>query len=331
MPTPPSNNPQIHTDPLIIPHLEAKDALLRSGYLLEHRLESVLRRRGWYVEANEAYQDSETGRTRELDIYALAMRKPFKNLAGFVWAVLLIECVNNLQPMALITKQPTFAPFHSDDIKLGGLPSQVFIASKKAWQSIPDFLEMEKYHHYCRGRVATQFCSFARKKETKQWMALHEDLHFDAFRTLCTALEYTRTKLYSSWEFRAKSREYMNVEFYYPVVVLQNELLEVRPRGKSIRIESSKHLQFRRSFIYRGQACDYQIDVLTESFFPKYLSLVEKELDITAQRVQEARTEIQHSVERISRVAKRLRSPDKIRSVMEYKWHGLTLKKDGTL
>jgi len=123
----------------------------------------------------------------------------------------------------------------------------------------------------------------------------------------------------------------MNVEFYYPVVVLQNELLEVRSRRKSIRIESRKHLQFRRSFIYRGEASDYQIDVLTESFFPKYISLVEKELDIIAQRVQEAHTEIQDSVERISRVAKRLRSPDKIRAVMEYKWHGLTLRKDGTL
>lgn len=259
------------------------------------------------------------------------MRKPFKNRAGFVWAVLLIECVNNLQPMALITKKPALASLHSGEIKLGGLPTQVFIASTKAWQSIPDFLEMETYHHYCRGRVATQFCSFARKKETKQWMALHEDPHFDAFRTLCTALEYARTKFYSSWEFRAKSREYMNVEFYYPAVVLQNQLLDVRPTGNSIRIKSSKHLQFRRSFIYRGEAHDYQIDVLTESFFPKYLSLVEKELDITAQRVQDAFTEIQRAVEKISTAAKRLRSLDKIRSVMEYKWHGLTLKQDGTL
>jgi hypothetical protein len=162
-------------------------------------------------------------------------------------------------------------------------------------------------------------------------MALHEDLHFDAFRTLCTALEYTRTKFYSSWEFPAKTSEYMNVEFYYPVVVLQNELLDVRPSRKSIRIESSKHLQFRRSFVYRGEAHDYQIDVLTESFFPKYISLVEKELDITTQCVRQAHTEVQHSVEKISKVAKRLRSPNKIRSVMEYKWHGLTLKKDGTL
>jgi hypothetical protein len=64
------------------------------------------------------------------------------------------------------------------------------------------------------------------------------------------------------------------------------------------------------------RAADYPIDVLTESFFPKYISLVEKELDVTAQRVQEAHTEILDSVEKISRVAKRLRPPDKIRSVM---------------
>jgi hypothetical protein len=47
-------------------------------------MESLLRRRGWYVEANEAYQDSETGKIRELDIDAITIRKPFKNIAGFV-------------------------------------------------------------------------------------------------------------------------------------------------------------------------------------------------------------------------------------------------------
>ena len=39
---------------------EIKDALVRSGYLLESRLEKVLRENGFYVEANSAYLDSET-------------------------------------------------------------------------------------------------------------------------------------------------------------------------------------------------------------------------------------------------------------------------------
>ncbi|HME32781.1 MAG TPA: hypothetical protein VKG65_08535 [Terriglobales bacterium] len=45
---------------------EAREALLRSGYLLEHRLEAALRTRGWYVQANDAYLEKETNKSREL-------------------------------------------------------------------------------------------------------------------------------------------------------------------------------------------------------------------------------------------------------------------------
>jgi hypothetical protein len=41
---------------------EAKNALLRSGYLLESRLETELSKKGYYVDANKAYPDPETGK-----------------------------------------------------------------------------------------------------------------------------------------------------------------------------------------------------------------------------------------------------------------------------
>jgi|SRR5208337_94158 len=304
---------------------EARDALLRSGYLLEHRLEAVLRRKGWYVEANTAYQDKETAKSRELDIYALTMRRLGKK-PGFVWAVLLIECVNNSQPLAFITKKPSFAPFHSEEIKLAGLPAKVFVRPEKQWQSLPDFLAMEEYHHYCRGRVATQYCSFSKKKDTKQWMASHEDLHFDALRTLCTALEYTGDKFFGSWNFDSSATEYLNLEFYYPVVVLQGELMEVVAARQSVDLKAAKHLQYRRSSIWRGEEQDYQVDVVTEGFFPRYISIVEKELQTTAQRMQSKRVVVQHSLEKIVTAAKRLRSPEKIRAAMQYKWPGLVIE-----
>lgn len=305
--------------------LEAKEALLRSGYLLEHRLESRLREKKWYVEANDAYQDKETGKSRELDIYSLTMRRLGRK-PGFVWAVLLVECINNPQPLALITKRPIFAPFHSEDIKLAGLPAKVFIERAKAWQSIPNFLSMENYHHYCRGRVATQFCSFVRKKDTKQWMALHEDTHFDAFRTLCTALEYTRDKFFESWRFNPRAQEYVNLEFYYPVVVTQGDLIDVRTSRKGVEVKKATHLQYRRSWIWDGEQKDYQLDVVTEQFFPKYVSLITDELEITASRVQSKKAVIQNSLKKIVANASRLRSPEKMRLAMDYEWPGLAIR-----
>ena len=53
---------------------DATKALLRSGYLLESRLERVLTSRGYYVDANDAYPDPTTGKSRELDIMAMTAR-----------------------------------------------------------------------------------------------------------------------------------------------------------------------------------------------------------------------------------------------------------------
>jgi len=50
---------------------EIRDALLRSGYLLESRIESRLREHWGYVETNASYQDPETGKSREFDVYSI--------------------------------------------------------------------------------------------------------------------------------------------------------------------------------------------------------------------------------------------------------------------
>lgn len=54
---------------------EIRDALLRSGYLLESRVEKRLREEGAYVETNASYRDPETGKSRELDVYSLNAEK----------------------------------------------------------------------------------------------------------------------------------------------------------------------------------------------------------------------------------------------------------------
>jgi hypothetical protein len=306
---------------------EAREALLRSGYLLEHRLEAILRRREWYVQANDAYLEKETNKSRELDIYALRAEQLGKQMsAGFVWAVLLIECVNNAQPLAFITKAPQLAPLHYEEIKLAGLPAKVFDPKAKKWVSLTSFLDMDEYHHYCKGRIATQFCSFSQKRGGNQWMASHDDLHFDAFRSLVTALEYHKDKFFECWRFDSRT-EYVNVEFYYPVLVVQGPIMDVRSVRKRLELKDVNHIQYRRSSIWNGEAKEYQIDVVTEKWFPSYLSKVERESKQTADRMRQRsrRPALQRSLEKIANEAKRLRTPEKIRAAMEYKWAGLQL------
>src|SRR5690348_2889546 len=93
---------------------EAKDALIRSGYLLESRVEAVLRDFPYYVQANASYSDPETGKSREYDLYAMGAHKAGPAETDYQFTVLLIECVNNPQPLVLLTKEPQAAFLHRD-------------------------------------------------------------------------------------------------------------------------------------------------------------------------------------------------------------------------
>jgi len=116
-------------------------------------------------------------------------------------------------------------------------------------------------------------------------MASHDDLHFDAFRSLVTALEYHKDKFFECWRFDSRT-EYVNVEFYYPVVVVQGPIMEVRSVRKGLELKDVNHNRMRQ---------------------------------------RSRRPVIQSSLEKIVNESKRLRTPEKIRAAMEYKRAGLQL------
>jgi len=63
---------------------EMKESILRSGYLIEQRVETILRDRGYFVEANAAYPDPITGKSREIDIEATSAIQITRSLSGYL-------------------------------------------------------------------------------------------------------------------------------------------------------------------------------------------------------------------------------------------------------
>ncbi len=135
---------------------------------------------GYHVVASEAYPDPATGKSRELDLYAISTRR-IGSTDGRVWPVLLVECVNNPQPFVLLTKRTKLDFMYCEEAKIAGLPAKLLTGNRKLrWAALPDALEFSNFHHYCTERIATQFCSFTRKKENAAWLAQHETAHFDS-------------------------------------------------------------------------------------------------------------------------------------------------------
>lgn len=110
----------------------------------------------------------------------------------------------------------------------------------------------------------------------------------------------------------------MNVEFYYPVLILQGDLLEANPGKRSVALRSAEHLQFRRSSVVGGKQVDYQIDVIRERFLEKYLNTVEQEIKKTARLFRRRHQIIRESIDKIVEEARKSRTPEKIRIVMDY-------------
>src|SRR5260370_13409497 len=159
------------------------------------------------------------------------------NEYDYVFAVLLAECINNPQPVVIMTKEPLVPFLHHEDVKLAGLPVKIPDKQQPGkWERLSDFLGMEDYHHYCNGRIGTQFCSFTKKKtgRLEEWMATHEATHYDSFRKICDVVDYQLQTIFANW--RLDADEHVNVEIYYPAIILQGELLEARETKTSVTL-----------------------------------------------------------------------------------------------
>jgi hypothetical protein len=201
-------------------------------------------------------------------------------------------------------------------LKLSGIPLR-FSAKDRSWIRLTDYLGVAKYHHYCRGRVATQYCSFQKKKQQPhEWMAWHDEAHFEGFRKLSAAVDHFVADHFRRWTFGG--HEPINILVYYPLLVVQGELLEARPAGKGgVRLSRRPHISFRRSEFVKGDERGYQINVVQERYSPRFVSLVERESEGMARLLRRRHREVRRAIGGIVRQARRFKSPDRIRAAME--------------
>ena len=175
---------------------EAKESLERSGYLIENRIEDILINQAYIVDSNTYFPDPDTHIPREVDLIAYKYTR-LSNDTGMVVTCLLIECVNNPQPFALIPKEQHLFEISNRKVQTVGIPTIIyrFIENNgktgKVGNHLSMFLKWQEDHHYFNNRTATQFCSFRRKKnDGKEWMASHEDSHYGDIKKLCDATKH---------------------------------------------------------------------------------------------------------------------------------------------
>jgi hypothetical protein len=251
---------------------DAVEALKRSGYLLENRIARELEGFATHLRMNVLFSDPETNHPRELDAYCI--RSEVSDIQEFFSASahLLIECVNNPQPIA----------FFSSTRNLNLYP---ILAARPAWlgpHPIEESIGIEDFHNCFKVPIATNYCTFVTKK-SGDWMVTHADEQHQEFSTLATLAQLAREKQVKVLDEMSRPQDaiqFCGIDLIYPILVVEGTLFEVDQDSKGVvKLKLIDRIRYCKSQIWKGTRRYCPIDVVTESFFRQLLKLIEADCE----------------------------------------------------
>lgn len=315
-------------DKSIITKCEMAETIERSGYLLEQRVEAILEKRKFYVSANAAYPDPITGKSRELDIDAIKWYKISRDYDS-LFCRLLCECENNIQPVVLFIQSRPDVLMTDEVFKCAGTPVQFKektamskpfkIKDETVFTSLFHFLNIGKFHHYGKSPIATQYCTFTRKNKNKPWIALHSDRQHETVTKLINFLEADIDDYYNSYVPPGRNEvEQFNINIYYLVLVLQGPLYAASTIARKLKLTKSQHIQLRKETFSKDKHDTYQIDIVTEKAFPKYLTIVHKEMQKINNRLKRKKKLARASADLLIKLAKKKSEKQSYREIFEF-------------
>ncbi|MEJ1395797.1 MAG: hypothetical protein RPU64_16630 [Candidatus Sedimenticola sp. (ex Thyasira tokunagai)] len=214
---------------------EMLEALSRSGYLLEAEISKRLIELSFFVETNIVIEDPVSGKSREIDMAAEyydwnapASVEKAKAKIEFVF-----EIKNNIFPLVLLNEFD-FSPRVED-----------WVGLKEAITS-PNTVNYDQYENYYepliankRGHIFSQYCSFQKKKQNSELMAMHpENIHSGLAKIIQYCEECAEGWGEESEEDEAHVETYLRHFLCMPVLVIKDNLYELKD-GKLIKTDSS--------------------------------------------------------------------------------------------
>ncbi len=275
---------------------DAKEALKRSGYLLECRVAEVLRSAKYLIETNPLYFDPITNKKREIDLKALnffEIHSKKEKRVGLVELQLILECINNSQPLTFIkntsTHDDTLNSYYGLQYKaVSGLPHEMPSPKWDTTSSVAGLVSIAM----CSleddlDEVYTQYCNFKTKnKPSNEWMAFHDDFQQDCFNALCTVNEQDIQESNAFYE-KLSYKNSLNINLHIPILIVQNEIWVVsQDESQDIEIKQVNFVNYIRSTASSPNmdAQGTHIYVVTENFLTTFLK---EELGKKIKRIQD--------------------------------------------
>jgi len=272
---------------------DIKRAIDKSGYVLELRLAPKLERAGFWVRAEQQFQDQDTGKSREIDLYATKkfdiaeQNRKFGKityvLRDLFTTHLVIECKSTSTPLVFFSRGNTLPSYGR--LLFGGFPGLMWALDKSSQEVVgelyDDHLEFIRYHSYWSAtHLATRFGKLSSKKApggNLEWELDHSGI-YGAVEKLCKAtLSIHTNALQNSRELEPEHSNQFNLHMTYPILVIAGELYECRvsERGYSLKPAKKIYLDWELdSEKLKGSA---RICVVTESHFSTLVKTIQND------------------------------------------------------
>lgn len=245
---------------------EMSECLQRSGYLLEGRLIRNLYSMGLFVEPSQSILDTRTGISRELDMVAESSLYNPDREKVCVKSTFVIEAINNLFPVALLTVRPNSPNSNPNDyLRYKMTPSET--TEPHPFGSKVDILEAKNVYKWT---LYSQYCSFTRKKQSDELMACHGD---DLHTSILKAVEYSMvaSDQYHSWMDK-KSDSYWRVFQWYPMIVLADHLYVLNEDTESgCPLVRTGHAILQYNFHFNNKPVTSAVHFVTEAALPQFV------------------------------------------------------------
>lgn len=265
----------------LIEHLEKE--IEKTGYPVEMEISTLLDEGNWLVEWNDYYFDYDQNVAREIDVRATPFKsqkeEKQKEEIFSCYPFLAIEC----------KKSESYAwVFFKRKLKLGkfGCEGQ-YLDYINAWnieeRFYPVYLTLLEKLHYYRSK---EFSRAYKQIKLKKDRVSSKDEIFEAINQLLKYVSYEIEGYIDP--YKNGLMKIMSNVFFFPIIVFDGKLYEAVLKDKRLGLKRANHTTV-LSF-YRPRHAPHRfpffIDVVQRNYFPKFLRLIEKEIELVSEKIK---------------------------------------------
>lgn len=245
------------------------EAIKKSGLPLEIFVSSLLEKDEWSVKNQINYIDPDKKIERPIDVTAekIVLTNQVKD---FIYFELIIECKRDIGNLVFYTvKEDNWKRFIMNDYFQG------------VWDKETDgFNFFDRFDgHYLDQNKRIGVIHFEPLKDGKK--EKFQSAKYQVIKALRHQIRERKNYLNK----HSDSFHHHELRIYYPVIVFDGSFFELTYEH-DLKLEKTEHILYK--FNHRGKM--YLIDVVTKEYFPKYLSLINKELEFVKRKIPKLET-----------------------------------------